>query len=182
MAVHPPIPPLTGVVDAAGSVHLDARRGPSRTVTCANPKCPLHTLARSYGLRNTAIEVELRRARRKASRKQHGFWRAVVVPMVATHMGHSKREHDAVHDALMRELVGLKPDCDPRLQIRASSADMSTGEFNEWLIEQVQVWAADHLDLFIPDPDPAWRENRARAQRLEVAQAKFADRSSEVAA
>jgi len=143
------IPEWVGTVDVHGVLHLEAAKGFQAwlKVTFANQP----------------VRLVIRKLRPKASRKQHGFWRGCVVPMVAEYMGYLPHEYDAVHDALMRELCGLKEDADPRLQIRKSSADYDTAEFNEWLIEQVQIWAATKLGLVIPDPDPLWKSRKKAA-------------------
>jgi len=109
---------------------------------------------------NKRVEVTLKQWRKKATRKQHGWYRGMALPMIAEEMGHREYEYPAVHDALMRELFGLKEDCDPRLQIRKSTADMNTVEFTESMMETVQEWAATKLGLVLPDPDPNWKQKR----------------------
>jgi hypothetical protein len=145
------VPVWRGVVDADGKLHLDAARGLNAWIAAT--------------LRNREVEVIVQRKRKKASRRQHGWYRGCALPMIAKEMGHPEREYPAVHDALMRELLGLKEGCDPRLQIRASTADMDTTEFTEHMIEQLQIWAAEKLNLVLPDPDPEWRKQ----QRTEAA-------------
>jgi hypothetical protein len=103
---------------------------------------------------NQHVVVTVEKYRKKATRKQHGWYRGVALPMIAQEMGHLEYEYPAVHDALMRELFGLKEGCDPRLKIRVSTADMNTTEFTEKMMETVQVWAATTLGVVIPDPDP----------------------------
>jgi hypothetical protein len=137
MSVRPPV--WYGVMDMNGEVHLDASRG-------------WHAYKQT--LRGKRIEVVMKVWRPKASRKQHGWYRGCALPMIAAEMGHLEYEYPAVHDALMRELFGLKEGCDPRLKIRYSTADMNTAEFTEKMMETVQVWAATTLGLVIPDPDP----------------------------
>jgi hypothetical protein len=107
------------------------------------------------------VFMVLRKATRKRSVSQNAFWWAVVVPMFAERCGYMPYEHDAVHDELMRVLVGLKEDSHPELKIRRSSTDLSTQEFNR-LIEQAQIFAADKLGMVIPDPDVDWARRKAR--------------------
>ena len=142
-------PTWYGTVDAAGKLHLDAAGGLKAYIAAT--------------FRNREVELVIQRKRRKATRKQHGWYRGMALPMIAKEMGHPDWEFPAVHDALMREIVGLKEDCDPRLQIRASTADMDTTEFTDHMIEQLQVWAATKLNLVMPDPDPEWKSQRRRA-------------------
>jgi hypothetical protein len=141
-------PTWIAICDVDGQIHVDSPRG-------FKAWCKA-TLA------NKQVVIEVKPRFRKASRKQHGYWRAYVVPTIAKHLGYLPSEHDAVHDELMRVLCGLKEDADPRLQIRKSSADFSTADFNEWLIEQVQVWAATKLGIVLDDPNPDWRAKPAQ--------------------
>jgi hypothetical protein len=128
-----------GAVDKDGKLHLQASQG---------FKAWIKTLA------NQPVVLTLERYRKKATQKQHAWYRGVALPMIAKEMGHLEYEYPAVHDALMRELFGLKEGCDPRLKIRVSTADMNTTEFTEKMMETVQVWAATTLGVVIPDPDP----------------------------
>lgn len=139
-----------GVMDMEGEVHLDASRG---------------FRAYKQTLRGKRIEVVLKQWRKKASRKQHGFWRGCYIPMIAEALGYLPYEYDAVHDAIMRKFVGMKEDSDPKLQIRKSSADLNTVEFNEGMIEQLQVWAATELGIVLPDPDPNFKAKREKRRR-----------------
>jgi hypothetical protein len=113
-------------------------------------------------MKNCAVEIVVRKFHRKASRKQHGWYRGYALPAIAEEMGHLPNEYPAVHDALMRELIGLKEGCDPRLQIRASTADMNTVEFTEQMKENLQIWAATTLGLVLHDPDANWKLNKQR--------------------
>lgn len=124
---------------------------------------PRAWMAYRRALGNTRVVATLKRWRKKASRKQHGWYRGYALPTLAKELGYMPYELDAVHDALMRKLVGLKPDSDPRLQIRASSADLDMGEFNESLIEQLQVMAAMEFGIVLADPDPEWKKERRHA-------------------
>jgi hypothetical protein len=142
-------PVWPGHVDGEGVVHLDSPR-----------------LFKAYtaGFKNHEIEIVLRKRKRQRSRSQNGYWWSVVIPMVAEACGYQRHEHEAVHDELIRVLVGLKPDSNPALQIRVSTTEMDTQDFNT-LIESVQIFAAEKMGIVIPDPDPEWKVKRAKAQR-----------------
>ncbi len=144
------VPVWSAVCDVDGELHVESPRG--------------FKAWRKSALANKQVEIEVRPRRRPASRKQHAYWRSYVVPTIAKHLGYLPSEHDAVHDELMRVLCGLKDDADPRLKVRKSSADFDTADFNEWLIEQVQVFAATKLGLVLDDPDPQWKQKRAKRQ------------------
>ncbi len=142
------VPTWGAVVDTDGKAHLDAANG---------FKAWLKTLA------NQRVEITVRKQQRKATRKQHGWYRGVALPMIAEEMGHLPYEYPAVHDMLMREWFGLKAGKHPKFKIRQSTADMSTVEFTDQMIEMVQIWAAQELGLVIPDPDPEWKNKRRKA-------------------
>jgi hypothetical protein len=131
-------PKWTGVIDAEGKLHMDSARV---------FRAWMKTLA------NQPVEFVLRKVTKIRSRNQNAYWWGVVVPMFAEACGYAPYEHEAVHDELMRVLVGLKADAHPALKIRQSSADLTTEEFNV-LIEQAQIFGATKLGIVIPDPEP----------------------------
>jgi hypothetical protein len=137
-------PKWPAAVDKDGKLHLDSPNG---------FKAWVKTLA------NTPVEVIVRKVQRQRSRNQNAFWWSVVVPMFAEECGYQPHEHEAVHDELMRVLVGMKPDAHPELKIRQSSTEMSTEDFNI-LIEQAQIFGATKLGIVIPDPDVNWRQTK----------------------
>ena len=146
--VREPAPIFFGVVDADGRLHLEAiaaYRGWLKALT------------------GQRVVLTVKKWSRKATRKQHGWYRGYALPMIAEEMGHLEYEYPAVHDALMRELFGLKEGCDPRLQIRNSTADMNTVEFTEKMIETVQIWAVTKLNVVLKDPDKEWRKKATAA-------------------
>jgi len=142
-------PVWSGVVTPDGKLELDSRNGFLGYVrTMAGKEIDLVITKRKYVRTNN----------------QNRFWFGVVVPMFAEACGYAHHEHEAVHDELVRVLVGLKPDSNPTLQIRQSTTDLSTEQFNE-LIEQAQIFGAEKLGIVIPDPDKEWRTKREKARR-----------------
>ena len=131
-------PVWSGVVTPDGKLELDSPNGCKAYIRAA--------------LAGKEVDVTIAKRRYTRSNSQNRYWWGVVVPMFAEACGYAPREHEAVHDELIRVLVGLKPDSNPVLQIRQSTTDMSTAEFNE-LIEQAQIFGAEKLGLVIPDPD-----------------------------
>ncbi len=130
-----PVPVFSGVIDGEGKLRLDARK-----------------LFDAYlsRLKNTAVTLTIRKQTRAKSRSQVGYWWAVVIPILADEFGYAQYEHDAVHDAVMRLLRGLKPEPNP-LQLRVSMADMSHDEVST-LIDDCRLWALDQ-GIVIPDPE-----------------------------
>lgn len=140
-------PTWTGNVDDDGVVHLDSPSG-FKAWTKAT-------------LKGCRFSMTLTKQRTQRSRNQNAFWWAVVVPMFADACGYAHHEHEAVHDELVRVLVGLKPDANPALKIRQSTTEMDTLDFNT-LIEQAQIFGAEKLGIVIPDPDKEWRQARRK--------------------
>lgn len=78
----------------------------------------------------------------------------MVIPLIAESLGYQPHEHEAVHDAVVRQIAGLRPGSDPRLEIRVSTHDMDKEDFGI-LIKQTIIWAATELGVVIPDPSQA---------------------------
>lgn len=105
-------------------------------------------------LKNKPIELVVREKRPIRSQQANRYWWGVVIPLIADSLGYQPHEHEAVHDAVVRQIAGLRPDSDPRLQIRVSTHDMDKEDFG-LLIEQTIIWAATDLGIAIPDPQSA---------------------------
>lgn len=119
----------------------------------------LSKLAGTTGKRIRVIfEPETSRRSLNANR----YWWGVVIPHIADALGYLPYEHDAVHDAVVRQIVGLRPDSDPRLQIRQSTHDMDREDFGA-LIEATVIWAATDLGIVIPDPDKQYHMKEKQA-------------------
>jgi len=105
-------------------------------------------------LKNKPIELIIREKRPVRSRNANAYWWGVVIPLIAEELGYLTHEHEAVHDAVVRKIAGLRPGSDPKLEIRVSTHDMDKEDFGA-LIEQTVIWAATDLGVIIPDPTQA---------------------------
>lgn len=101
------------------------------------------------------VTITVSKAKSKRSRNANAYWWGVVIPCIADSLGYLPYEHEAVHDAVVRQIIGLRPGADPRLQIRQSTHDMDKEDFGV-LIEATVIWAATELGIVIPDPDKLW--------------------------
>ena len=110
-----PIPVWHGIVDTHGVLKLDARQLFQRYV---------------QGLANQPVRLVLQKQTRQKSHSQLGYLFGVVYPVLADYFGYCDYEVDEVHDAVMRELRGLKPDPNP-LRLRVSLADMTHEEVSD---------------------------------------------------
>lgn len=103
------------------------------------------------------IDLIVRRHKRQRSLDQNAYWWAVPIAILAEHCGY---EPEQMHYALLGEwrgyIDGLHGQPIPRC---ASSSKLTTAEFTE-LIEWVQRWAAQVMDVQIPAPNE-WMESEA---------------------
>lgn len=133
-----PVPVFRGVVDPEGKLHLDARQ-----------------LFRSYlqRLKNSGVELVIRKQGRPKSRNQLGYLWGVLYPVIAEHFGYSRWELDALHDGCVRAICGLKPEPNP-LALRQSLAEMSHEEVSAY-ISDLRAWALMEHGIVTPDSDAA---------------------------
>ena len=97
---------------------------------------------------------------RRKSQSQLGYWHGVIIPIISEEFGYQEWEHDAVHDAVMRKLRGLKPDPNP-LQARVSMREMSHEDVSA-LIEDARHWMLTEHGCVIPDATKIEPAQRAR--------------------
>jgi len=104
---------------------------------------------------DTRLEVTVRKPRKYRSLQQNKYYWGVVISLLSETTGFSKDEmHDALRVKFLTdlELIGEKTTL-PRIQ---STTELSTVEFLEY-VSQIQQWAAEFLDCYIPDPE-SWEE------------------------
>jgi len=134
--VSQPVPVWAGAVLADGRLALDARglfKG---------------YLARLKGQR---VTVTVKKAGRAKSRSQTGYLWGVLYPVIAEELGYREYETAEVHDAFMREIVGLRPEPNP-LQLRCSLATMTHEEVSSY-IEDVRHLALTKFGIVTPDAE-----------------------------
>lgn len=133
-----PIPVWTGTVDPSGKLRLDARG-----------------LFEGYlqRLKNTAVQLVVKSQSRPKSQSQGGYLFGVLYPILAEHLGYMEYEIDAVHDACMRELRGLKPEPNP-LQLRVSLKEMNHEQVSDY-ISDLRFWMLDVHGCVTPDASHA---------------------------
>jgi hypothetical protein len=105
-----------------------------------------------------AAEVEIEVTQRRASRslEQNAYYWGVVVQMLSDHTGYTP---DELHDVLKMKFIPKRlAVCDGNGEVRdefvlgGSTRKLNTLEFGEYL-EQIRQWAAETLDVIIPDPN-----------------------------
>lgn len=129
-----PVPKWTGIVDADGKLRVDSR------------ELFLQYLKR---LANSPIELVIKKAGRSKSTNQLGYLFGVLYPVIAEDIGYREYEVDAVHDAIVREIRGLKPEPNP-LKLRWSLREQDHEETSRY-IEDVRHWAVTEFGIVTPD-------------------------------
>ena len=99
------------------------------------------------------MRITVKLATRRKSSSQLGHLFGVLYPVIADELGYRHYEVEDVHDAIMRELRGLKPEPNP-LKLRVSLADMSHAQVREYL-EDVRHWAVTQYGIVTPDAERA---------------------------
>ena len=98
------------------------------------------------------ISITIQEAKKQRSNDQNAYYWGVVVPLVAkgiTDLG-EYTPNEKAHEVL--KMLFLQSTSELGLPNTKSSTELNTKEFNEF-IEQVQIWAADFLEIDIPEPN-----------------------------
>ena len=102
------------------------------------------------------LEISVKRLRATRSQQFNKFYWSVVVHMISEHTGYTPEE---VHDLLkMRFIPKRLAVCNGNGVIQdefvlgGSTREMDTEEFGAY-VEEICQWAAESLDLIIPDAD-----------------------------
>jgi len=98
----------------------------------------------------TDVELQIRKPKRSRSLPQNAYYHAVVVMLISEATGFTREEtHNTLKMKFLTDMVhGSKTDL-PRMK---STTELSTIEFCDY-VAQIQQFAAEFLDLFIPDPE-----------------------------
>jgi hypothetical protein len=144
-----PIPVWSGAIDKDGKLRLDSRSLFDRYLR---------------SLLNQPVQLVVKKLARSKSRSQLGYLWGVVYPVIAEDLGYAEYEIEALHDALMRKLRGLKPEPNP-LELRVSLAEMDHEAVSAY-IEDVRHFAVTELGIVTPDAnkvEPVTRGGRRAA-------------------
>jgi hypothetical protein len=124
------------------------------------------------GLRDCEAVLTLEKAHATRSKAQNDYYYAVVVARVAAKW---QKPVDTTHDLLKAQflphdlaLKGLNGTIVNGLVIGGSTKKLDKLRFIVYL-ETIVGWAAEKWDLYLPDPDPLWREHALAEQQAEVA-------------
>lgn len=104
-------------------------------------------------LKNGPYAMTLKRLTRRKSNQQLGYLFGIVYPVIAADLGYRDYEVEEVHDAIVRELRGLKPEPNP-LKLRWSLREQDHEETSRF-IEDVRHWAVTRFGIVTPDAEKA---------------------------
>jgi hypothetical protein len=141
-----PTPIWRGAVGQDGKLHLESRGLFDRFL---------------HRLRGQGIQLVVKKLQRPKSHSQLGYLFGVVYPVIAEELGYADHEIEALHDALIRRLRGLRPDPNP-LGLRVSLSEMSHEDVGGY-IEDVRYFAVTELGIVTPDAgtvEPTTKQRR----------------------
>lgn len=108
------------------------------------------------------VEIEITRLRATRSQKQNAYYFGKVLPMLNEHTGQSV---DTLHDLLKVKFLSrteIIQDAEGHIVeqviLGRSTRHLNTAEFAQY-VDEIRLWAAETLQLDIPDPDPSWRQS-----------------------
>ena len=102
-----------------------------------------------YAHEGKAVKVGIERWVKKRSTKQNKYYWTVVIAMIAEHTGDNSPGKKDTHDSLRRMFLSYVDDFGmPKVK---SSTEPGTIGYEEYL-ENIRQWAAEFLELYIPEP------------------------------
>lgn len=112
-----------------------------------NPSGYLVQLSKLEGKR---FEEILRIEKKDRSNQQNKAYWGIIIEILSDHLGYEREEtHDAMRQKFLSHI-----DEKTGLTVIRSTTSLSTIEFNEYYA-QIQRWAAEFLQVYIPDPNEA---------------------------
>lgn len=100
-------------------------------------------------LKGQIVMVMAEKLRKHRTDDQNRYYRGVVLKTIADHSGYSGQEElEALHYEMRRRFLPNRG----RLNIPVSTTALDTVEMTEY-IENIRRWAAEELQLYIPDPN-----------------------------
>ena len=108
------------------------------------------------------VQIAVKRLRATRSLEQNAYYFGVVVQLLSQHTGYTP---DEIHDLLKAKFIPKRlAVCDgngviqDEIVLGGSTRKMNKLEFGEY-IDSIREWAAETLDLVIPDPDKDYQSD-----------------------
>jgi hypothetical protein len=102
------------------------------------------------------ITISIEKYKKKRSNEQNAYYFGVIVKIISDHIGYTT---DEVHELLKESFLGTKEIKigDKTSKVPNSTTKLTTSDFMAY-IEDIQRFAAEKLDLYIPSPNEVVRE------------------------
>ena len=101
----------------------------------------------------TKVEITIKKYRKKRTNLQNSYYWAVVIPILADHVGHDNPED--MHEDLKLYFNPIKSKLNPSNKIGGTTTKLSTEEFfsaETSYVERICRWASEQ-GVFIPPPE-----------------------------
>jgi hypothetical protein len=115
------------------------------------------------------VEVVVQKQRSRRSLNQNAYYWGVVVKILSDELGYAPEE---VHELLKQKfnwkdvaLTNYLDDVSEEIRIGASTADLSKIDFMAY-IDKIQRWAAEFLNVVIPDPNEDYQDEAERIKEV----------------
>ena len=99
-------------------------------------------------LEGQRVEAIVRKKRKQRSTQQNKYYWSVIIGILADFCGY---DPEGMHEALKEKFLGSERDSHGLKKIR-STTDLTTDEFISYT-NQVVIWAAQNLSVYIPGPN-----------------------------
>lgn len=114
---------------------------------------PARYLIQISRLENQRIELILRKEKKDRSNQQNKAYWGIIIEILSEQEAFGGYTKDEIHDALREKFLSYRDEKTGLLKMR-STTSLSTVEFNDYYA-QIQRWAAEFLQIYIPDPNEA---------------------------
>ena len=106
-------------------------------------------------LEGKEVEVVVRKKKKHRSGEQNAYYWGVVIDIISGATGFTPQEaHDAMRFKFLNDLTRTDRIRAAELPRVKSTADLTTVEFLDY-VAQIQQWASEFLDCYIPEPNEA---------------------------
>ena len=99
-------------------------------------------------LEGKRVTCEVKKFVKKRTDLQNRYYWGVIVDILSRELGYEPEE---IHLMLRERFLRIHDEQHPDFVIAKSTTKLNTQEFNEY-IEAIQRWAAQELQIYIPDP------------------------------
>lgn len=116
------------------------------------PKVASEAIKRELlSLAGKRITISIEKYTNKRSTQQNAYYHSVCVKIISDHTGYTT---DEVHELLKESFLGTKEIKigDKASKVPNSTTKLTTTDFMVY-ISEIQQWAAEKLDIYLPDPN-----------------------------